>query len=111
MTHQGLLEPGSTVNLIRDEQKPVSVDRKSSQVEDLVVQDTQGQSVALMVRAPGLMPADVGRIQGDGHGAEPYVETADRTAVFVRCQDPLTETRVSLLPCDLSPPDRQAACC
>jgi hypothetical protein len=43
-----------------------------------------------------LVPPDVGRVQGDGHGAEPHVEAADGAAVLVRSQHALAELRVAL---------------
>ena len=73
-----------------------------------MVQDAQGQSVLLAVGAAGLVPTNMGRVQGDGHRPQPHVEAADGAAVLVGDQHPLPELRVALPPGHPFDPERQA---
>jgi len=59
---------------------PITVN--ASQIERLVVEDAQGETVALDLRPDRLVPADVGGVQGDRHRAEPNVESANGAAIF-----------------------------
>jgi hypothetical protein len=79
--HQGLLEAARAVHLVRDEQRPLG-DGERPQVERLVMQDSEGQAVGLHVRAPRLVPADVGSVEGYRERAEPDVKPADGTTVL-----------------------------
>ena len=103
---QRLPEARRAVGLVGDEQDAIR-DREGPQVESLVVQDAEGQPVVLRLRAAGLVPADMGGVQGDRHRAEPHVEAADSTAVLVGLEHPLTEGRVAL-PAGDSRLERQA---
>src|SRR5262249_39196762 len=71
-----LLEAGRAVRLIRDEQDALR-DGERPEVERLVVEHAEGQAVVLGLGAAGLVPSDVGSLQGDRHRAEPHVEPAD----------------------------------
>jgi hypothetical protein len=51
------------VRLVGGEQRAIVVDGERPQVEQLVVQDAQCQTVALLVRPARLMPADVCRVE------------------------------------------------
>jgi hypothetical protein len=95
VAQQCFLEPRGAVGLVGDEQHAGVVQGEGTQVERLVVQHAQGQAVALLVGAVGLVPADVGRVQGDGHRAQPHVEAAHGAAVLVGRQHPLAELRVA----------------
>src|SRR5262249_15556642 len=91
-----LVEARLTVRLVGDEQDALLVDREGAQVENLVVENAESQPVALLGRATGLVPLDVGRIQRNGDRAQPDVEATDRAAPLVGRQHLLTELRVAL---------------
>jgi hypothetical protein len=61
---QCLLKPGCTVHAVRDEDHSVR-HREGTQVERLMVHNAERQPVALSVWPTGLMPANVGGVQGD----------------------------------------------
>lgn len=54
------------VGLVGDEQHPLVIEGESPQIKGLVVQHVQRQAVVLQRWTAGLVPADVGRIQGNG---------------------------------------------
>ena len=71
-------------------------DGERAEVERLVVQHAEGQPVALRVGAARLVPADVGRVEGNRHRAQSDVEAADGAAKLVGLQHLLAERRVAL---------------
>src|SRR5262249_20253406 len=79
------------------------------QVEQLVVQHAQRQPVGLRVGAAGLVPADVGRVQGDRHRAEANIEPADGAAPHAGGQHPPAVLRGAPRPRGTLRPEGQAA--
>jgi hypothetical protein len=58
------------------------------------VQNAKGKTVRLVVRSTGLMPADVGSVEGDGHGTQPNVKPANSAAVFIGGQYTFPKPRI-----------------
>ena len=56
-----------------------------------MVQSAEGKSFALLVRSAGLMPFNVRGFQSDRYRSKPDVEAADRTAILVSAEYPLTK--------------------
>lgn len=71
--------------------------RESTQIENLVVQRAQRQTVAFDIRPPSLEPFDVGGFQADGLLPETQVVATDTTTIFVGAQYTLAETRVAVM--------------
>lgn len=95
MPQENFLELASAVRQLGNEDPMVRVNRESAQVEDLVMKRTEGDSVGLSVRTSCLVPLDVGCIQSDGHIADAKIETAQRAAILVGDQHPISESGIS----------------
>src|SRR5262245_25059860 len=96
VAEERLLERHDAVDQLRDEQHLVVPDGERSQVEHLVVQRAEGKPVTLQVGAVGLVPADVGRVESDGHGPELQVEPAHGATELVGDKYTLAELWVAL---------------
>jgi hypothetical protein len=62
MAEQRLLEARRPVDLVGGEKDSVAVEGEGPQVEELVVEYAQGESVRFPVRSASLMPANMGRV-------------------------------------------------
>src|SRR4051794_17422719 len=58
--------------------------------------DASGEAVILGLGTARLVPADMGGVQSNRYRAEPHVEAAHCTAVFIRLQHFLAEDRGAL---------------
>ena len=80
---------------VGDEDPAIGRQTPPTEIEELMVQDAQGQTVRGDVRPAGLHPFDVGRLQTDGLAPEGKIEPASGTPVLVSQQDELAESRVA----------------
>ena len=71
VTEQDLLELAGSVHELRHEHAMVHVDGEGAEIKELVVQRAERQSIGLGVRAAGLMPLDVRRVQANGRVGGP----------------------------------------
>lgn len=89
-----LLDAFPSIHLLRDLHPAVGADGEGSPVEELVVEGAQGHPVLLRVRASGLMPPDVRRLQRYQRISQADVEAADTAAESVRPEHVLSKRRV-----------------
>jgi hypothetical protein len=85
------------MHVVRHEDDPLG-DGEHPQVERLVVQDAEGQSVGLLIRTARLMPADVGRVEGNRDGTKLDVKSADGTPILVGFEHAPSEFWVTFPP-------------
>jgi hypothetical protein len=92
--HQSFLEARRAVRLVGHQQDTLAY-RERPQVERLMVQHAEGQTVVFGLRAAGLVPANVRGIQGDRVRAESDIEAADGAAELICLEHPLAEGRIA----------------
>src|SRR5262245_53146012 len=66
---------------------------EDSEIEELVVEDAESESVAECGRPTERVPSDVSRLCADREAVEERLESADRAPMAVRAQHEFTESR------------------
>ena len=66
-------------------------DCKRSAIKEFMVQHTEGDAIFCNIRPACLVPLDVSCIQSELNPAKPYIETTNRTPLFICCQHLLTK--------------------
>ena len=71
---QRLVKAGGPIHLVRYQQHEVRPHGERAQVEDLVVEHTERETVALVVWSARLVPTNVCRLERKGVRSQPHVE-------------------------------------
>jgi hypothetical protein len=76
--------------------------RENAAIEKLVVRCAESEPVEFLVRAAGVVPLDMCRLQSHGNRSQADVEVADRAAVFVGAQHALAEIQPAWRPAGMA---------